>query len=116
MYQLEPSQSHRFRTPGEFTFGNSFSDYFKSGKKITNRMKTPEECLDSLAAAYGCPDVSLTETIQVIQFDAYKAGLSRAAGLLVQHMREFPLETHACMAMAARIEEVRGNLKPDDMK
>jgi hypothetical protein len=42
-------------------------------------MKTAEECLELLQLANSCPDVALTETIAIIQLDAFKAGMTRAA-------------------------------------
>ena len=44
-------------------------------------MKTAEECLAMLSAVYSCPDVALTETIALIQLDAMKEGMRRAAGV-----------------------------------
>jgi hypothetical protein len=42
-------------------------------------MKTAEECLDMIAAAYHCPDVAITETIRLIQLDAMKEGMRRGS-------------------------------------
>ena len=45
-------------------------------------MKTTNECLDMIAAAFNCPDVSFTETIQAIQLDAMREGARRAAEIV----------------------------------
>lgn len=45
-------------------------------------MKTPEECLDMIAAAYNCPDIAITETIAVIQLDAWRQGMTDAARIV----------------------------------
>jgi len=42
-------------------------------------MLTPKEALERLALAYQCPDVALTETISLIQLDAFKTGMTEAA-------------------------------------
>jgi hypothetical protein len=44
-------------------------------------MTTANECLDMLAAAYRCPDVSMLETIKLIQLDAFKDGMTEAANM-----------------------------------
>lgn len=39
-------------------------------------MMTKEDAFERLRLAYACPDVALTETIELIQKDAYRQGLT----------------------------------------
>ena len=41
-------------------------------------MMTPDAALDALAEAYKCPEVSMSETVRVIQRDAFDEGVETA--------------------------------------
>ena len=74
-------------------------------------MKSPEECLEMLAAAYHCPDVAMTETIALIQLDAFKAGMARAADIADECDNEYRPETSS-----DEIQKAINSLKPGDLK
>ena len=46
-------------------------------------MKTAEECLDVIADAYNCPDVAITEAIQMILDEAIAHGMTLAAATAI---------------------------------
>lgn len=51
-------------------------------KERKNKMKTAEECLDVIADAYNCPDVAITEAIQMILDEAVAHGMTIAAEIV----------------------------------
>ena len=53
-------------------------------------MMSLRQAFDTIAAAYSCPDVSISEAIEVIRLDAFKAGGLYAAN----RAQEFPPSEH----------------------
>lgn len=51
-------------------------------KERKNKMKTAEECLDVIADAYNCPDVAITEAIQMILDEAVAHGMTISAEIV----------------------------------
>ena len=71
-------------------------------------MKTAEECLAMLSADYSCPDVALTETIALIQLDAIKEGMRRAAGVkpILQPAEGYTYIKHQNKVILAAVEQL----------
>lgn len=50
------------------------------------KMLTTTDAYDTVAAAACCPDVSISEAIDVIRLDAFKAGMSAARTLIWEEL------------------------------
>ena len=61
-------------------------------------MRTAEECLDVIADAYNCPDVAITEAIQMILDEAVAHGMTIAAEICKARVTEsdFTVEATRC--------------------
>lgn len=57
-------------------------------------MMTKEDALNRIALAYGCPDVAMTETVQLIQKDA------------LEHAAKIADESEACCGEGERISNL----------
>ena len=75
-------------------------------------MRTAEECLDVIADAHNCPDVAITEAIQMILDEAIAHGMTLSAEVVVENNQpvfDLPTRLHTRKALGQAILTARDN-------